>query len=89
VPDFPQKKAGDETSPPPTLPLRHIGTIVIWEGNYRPDILIIGDKGRFLKFFIHRKEKKVRKIRRTPVRYDLEEPCVHKMQGILCGLRLQ
>ena len=23
-------------------PLRHIGLIVIWEGNYRPDILFIG-----------------------------------------------
>jgi hypothetical protein len=26
----------------PALPLRHIGNIVIWEGNYKSDILNIG-----------------------------------------------
>jgi len=25
-----------------SMPLRHIGTIVIWEGNYNPDIKSIG-----------------------------------------------
>jgi hypothetical protein len=30
------------------MPLRHIGDIVIWEGNYRSDILIIGVKRQYL-----------------------------------------
>ena len=29
------------------MPLRHIGTIVIWEGNYNPDIKSIGYGGVF------------------------------------------
>jgi hypothetical protein len=28
--------------------LRHIGDIVIWEGNYKSDILFIGKKYRYL-----------------------------------------
>jgi hypothetical protein len=28
-----------------SMPLRHIESIVIWEGNYAPDILNIGYKG--------------------------------------------
>jgi hypothetical protein len=39
------KKAGETTGP---CPLRHIGDIVIWEGNYKSDIFSIGKRPFFL-----------------------------------------
>ncbi len=32
----------------PALPLRHVGNIVIWEGNYKSDTLIFGPQGKNL-----------------------------------------
>jgi hypothetical protein len=37
------------------MPLRHIGDIVIWEGNYRSDILIIGDEFQLLELSLAKK----------------------------------
>jgi hypothetical protein len=37
------KKPAANLSLQPALPLRHIGIIVIWEGNYNPDIFNIGE----------------------------------------------
>jgi len=34
-----------------SMPLRHIGTIVIWEGNYNPDIKSIGYGGVFHELY--------------------------------------
>jgi hypothetical protein len=55
-PEFPhtrhglsKKKPAANRSPQPALPLRHIGYIVIWEGNYRSDILNIGQEGQNLE----------------------------------------
>jgi hypothetical protein len=43
----------------PALPLGHVGNIVIWEGNYRSDILNIGCPREFftnkLNFFLPHK----------------------------------
>ncbi len=39
----------------PALPLRHVGDIVIWEGNYRSDILNFGiGKKNLISFFTER-----------------------------------
>jgi hypothetical protein len=43
---IPQKKAGRVNTA--GMPLRHIGNIVIWEGNYKSDTLFIGIRGRYL-----------------------------------------
>jgi hypothetical protein len=36
----------------PALPLRQIGSIVIWEGNYTPDNLNIGITGFSFRVFL-------------------------------------
>jgi hypothetical protein len=50
-----KKKAGDNTG---LCPLRHIGSIAIWEGNYTSDILNIG---RIAVFFnkIYQNQRKI------------------------------
>jgi len=40
--NFSQKKRAARLVSDSSMPLRHIGTIVIWEGNYNPDINSIG-----------------------------------------------
>jgi hypothetical protein len=41
------------------MPLRHVGNIVIWEGNYSPDIIYIGRTvGFFNKLLIKRIKNK-------------------------------
>jgi hypothetical protein len=39
------------------MPLRHIGSIVIWEGNYIPDIKSIGNKSIFHEEYFREKGK--------------------------------
>ena len=39
------------------MPLRHIGVIVIWEGNYNPDNNSIGINVTFHEYFFHKLEK--------------------------------
>jgi len=48
-PANPIKKPVANRSPQQALPLRHIGLVVIWEGNYKPDIFNIGLGRKFLE----------------------------------------
>ncbi|MCL2410330.1 MAG: hypothetical protein FWC97_01680 [Treponema sp.] len=43
------KKRAARSDSNSSMPLRHIGIIVIWEGNYNPDIFIIAMKLPFLE----------------------------------------
>jgi len=44
-----KKELAEYCDPDSSMPLRHIESIVIWEGNYAPDILNIGHKSLKIK----------------------------------------
>jgi hypothetical protein len=46
------KKELSEIASNSSMPLRHIGVIVIWEGNYNPDITSIGRMAVFHELFL-------------------------------------
>jgi hypothetical protein len=48
VPAFSIKKPAANRSSQQAPPLRHIGLVVIWEGNYKPDIYNIGSALKYL-----------------------------------------